>query len=295
MIRAANQKTPTESSWKTFMQLVRKLPDQYFLVRDDLVILDVSDSVLRDSSASKTEIVGQRFHPMSCSGGADSYRDHLCQMLKEGSVRDFEIRCTYNDTSRTFIFCGAQVLWEVERGTDLYVLVGRDVSDLAERAEKREFQALHDPLTGAFNRWYLDELLRREEHRGRRHDQPISFLIIDVDNFKSINDTYGHLVGDDILKSVSKKLRAAVRASDYVVRFGGDEFLVVMPESNGDVKTFQHRITTAMAASADDEPASPIRASVSIGAANWFPTGSRSISDVIKDADAAMYASRSAR
>jgi len=277
------------------MRLVGDLPDHYFLVSGDLVILDVSDSVFRDSCVTRDEVIGKIFHPLSHNSAGESCQARLRQFLTSGLARDIEICCMWNDTERTFTFCGARVSGSDENGAGLYLLVGRDVSDLAERAERREYQALHDPLTGVLNRWYLDELLRREEHRGRRHTHPISFLMIDVDHLKLINDTHGHLAGDEVLKWVSQKLHATVRESDYVVRFGGDEFLVVMPENNGEVEAVQHRITSAIATSSDDELRMPTPVTVSIGAASWFPNGPFSISDVIKKADSAMYESRSLR
>ena len=93
-------------------------------------------------------------------------------------------------------------------------------------------QAIRDPLTGAFNRGYLDETLQREMARAKRNHTPLSVMMIDVDHFKKINDTYGHKAGDYILKSVGKLLMKDSRACDCVCRFGGDEFAVLLPEMN---------------------------------------------------------------
>ncbi len=88
-----------------------------------------------------------------------------------------------------------------------------------------------DSLTGINNRHYFNEILRRETERVRRYKHTICLLMMDVDDFKSINDTYGHLTGDKVLCTIADILRSSVRESDLVARFGGDEFVIVMPFS----------------------------------------------------------------
>lgn len=99
-------------------------------------------------------------------------------------------------------------------------------------AELRE-QAIRDPLTGLYNRRFLDEVLRREIARAERYGHPISLILIDIDNFKELNDRYGHLVGDEALRRVARALRENIRRADYIFRWGGDEFCVILPETNG--------------------------------------------------------------
>jgi len=254
MVNVTKHRKPEGMPWTEFMHVVGHLPDHYFLVRSDLVILNASDSVVRDSSVARDQVVGKLFHPMAHVDHMDSFRERLRQTLRSGSARDVEICCTWNGSARTFLFCGARVSGIRANGGDSYLLVDRDISNFAEQSRTREYQALHDPLTGAFNRWYLDELLRREKHRGKRHAHSISFLMIDVDHLKLINDTHGHLAGDAALKWVSQKLLSTVRESDYVIRFGGDEFLIVMLENAGEVEAVQHRVLKAIATSSNDEP-----------------------------------------
>ena len=87
-----------------------------------------------------------------------------------------------------------------------------------------------DYLTGLYNRRYFDEALEREIDRARRYDRQLSLVILDVDRFKAINDTFGHVSGDKVLKAVAESMRKTVRAADLVFRFGGDEFAVLLPE-----------------------------------------------------------------
>jgi len=92
-------------------------------------------------------------------------------------------------------------------------------------------QAITDPLTGLYNRRYLEESLLRELSRARRHHTTIGIVLLDIDHFKSFNDTHGHLVGDQVLQSLGGFLKAHVRGSDIACRYGGEEFALIMPDS----------------------------------------------------------------
>jgi len=110
------------------------------------------------------------------------------------------------------------------------IIINYDVGLVAtDRAEART-----DPLTGVYNRRFLEEFLHREMTRSRRSRQPLSVLLLDLDGFKAFNDEFGHLEGDRVLAAVASSLRDAVRTTDVVARYGGDEFVVVLPNTPGD-------------------------------------------------------------
>jgi len=116
---------------------------------------------------------------------------------------------------------------------------GRLFYDLNLYSEEREKMvgelrrlATTDNLTGIHNRMKLELLLTAEVLRSRRYNRPLSVILIDVDKFKSVNDTYGHLVGDTVLKDIARLLKENIRESDYVGRWGGEEFLVINPETS---------------------------------------------------------------
>jgi two-component system cell cycle response regulator len=100
------------------------------------------------------------------------------------------------------------------------------------RAEVAQERAMTDALTGLLNRYGLQHVLAREHAETRRYNRPLSCLMIDLDNFKTINDTYGHTIGDLALRQVAGILSEAVRGSDTVFRYGGEEFLVLLPETD---------------------------------------------------------------
>jgi two-component system, cell cycle response regulator len=90
------------------------------------------------------------------------------------------------------------------------------------------FRASHNPLTSLFNRGVIMERLGREISRSRRERAPIAILLCDVDHFKSVNDTHGHLIGDVVLRDAARRLLFSVRSYDYLGRYGGEEFLIIL-------------------------------------------------------------------
>lgn len=98
--------------------------------------------------------------------------------------------------------------------------------------EKLRAEAIHDPLTGLFNRRYLEETLVRELHRARRRNSPLCLTMLDLDNFKRFNDSHGHDAGDVLLRELGQLMRAKLRKSDILCRYGGEEFVIVLPDSS---------------------------------------------------------------
>src|SRR5262249_3254383 len=101
-------------------------------------------------------------------------------------------------------------------------------------AEAYAHTAAIDPVSGVFNRRYFHVRLEEELQRSRRHDIPVALLMIDIDDFKAINDSFGHLAGDTVLKDVAENLRRSIRMFDVCARFGGEEFAIIMPGSGSD-------------------------------------------------------------
>ncbi len=107
-----------------------------------------------------------------------------------------------------------------------------EMNQLVSSDEQLKEMGIRDPLTGLFNRHYFNDVIRRELATARRYGAALSVLLADVDRFKEINDRKGHAVGDDVLKFVANYLTACVRETDYVFRWGGDEFLIVLPRTD---------------------------------------------------------------
>jgi diguanylate cyclase (GGDEF)-like protein len=119
-----------------------------------------------------------------------------------------------------------------ENQDDFFVISLTDITGLKEKSNLLEYQASHDSLTGLFNRNKFKEIFGKEVRRGIRYQNKLSLLLFDLDSFKVVNDTHGHPVGDEVLKEIAQIVLENVREHDTVVRWGGEEFLILLPETN---------------------------------------------------------------
>jgi diguanylate cyclase (GGDEF)-like protein len=150
-----------------------------------------------------------------------------------------------------------------------------------------------DALTGCRNRRFFDEVIEREIHRHRRYRIPLSMLFIDVDRFKAINDTLGHEAGDRVLERVAAFLIRNVREADYVFRWGGDEFLILISCREEEAARKGEELQAAFADS-PDAGALPPGVGLSLGAAE-VTNATVDIMDVVKAADTRMYENKKRR
>ncbi len=176
--------------------------------------------------------------------------------------------------------------------------------DISERTRaERELRALHeelrelsmrDPLTGLFNRRYLEVALERELIAAQRHAHPVSVIMGDLDHFKGVNDRYGHLAGDAVLRAFGELLKQHARGSDIYCRYGGEEFLLVLPQmALGPAVERAEQLRGAMASAAIAFADSLIAVTASFGVAT-FPGDGCSSDELIAAADRALYAAKAA-
>jgi len=185
-------------------------------------------------------------------------------------------------------FCGAIFVFVV---CSLSLRTTRDI--MQNYALKQE--NITDSLMGIFNRRYLDRRLKDETERALSYSQPLSIFLIDIDHFKLVNDNYGHQVGDLVLKNIAQLIKRSLRESDVLARFGGEEFVVILPRTQGSTSyTLAERIRHVVAdfqqvipRDSDNEPLS-INVTVSIGVAE-LNAQCKDCQCLIENADRALY------
>ena len=154
-------------------------------------------------------------------------------------------------------------------------------------------QALHDPLTGLYNRYYMEEYLEKELHRSRRSGKPVSIIMIDMDHFRDLNSLFGHPNVDQALSDVGNFLLHAIRAGDVACRYGGDEFLLILPEASLEIARERaeqlclgvHNVHVR----SEIRPPQPISFSVGIAS---FPIHGQSVTELLRAADAAVFSAK---
>ncbi len=177
----------------------------------------------------------------------------------------------------------------LHNGEPMRMIIVRDIRDRHAAQEHIRHLALHDSLTGLPNRVSLMEHLQHMIADARRRDSQLALLFIDLDHFKRVNDSLGHLAGDTLLQTVARRITETLRATDLVARFGGDEFIVLLPSTlqRMDVEEVCQKLLTAIEVpvNADDRL---ISVTPSLGI-SMFPHDGTTADELIKNADTAMY------
>jgi diguanylate cyclase (GGDEF)-like protein len=159
--------------------------------------------------------------------------------------------------------------------------------------ERLRNQALRDPLTGLYNRRYLEEVLELDFARSNRTGEPLSLIMADLDHFKTFNDTFGHDAGDYVLTQFAQVLTAEVRKGDVACRYGGEEFVVLVRGADIATATARARdiraATNSISTTFHGKPLGPV--TVSLGVAS-FPEHARAVQELLAAADAALYAAK---
>ena len=202
-----------------------------------------------------------------------------------------EVYLPYDEIAEQVAADTRQAIWRLVIGlVGLYAVLGLiswwTTRALGRHAAEREHQSLHDPLTGLGNR----ELFRRAAERAvERSGEPGALVLVDLDRFKEVNDTFGHHAGDELLQVVARRLRDSLRTDDVVARLGGDEFGILLPGESDRVATVEllGRVRDAVAEEMTiDDVTLTVDASFGVC---FFPADADTVEDLLKNADAAMY------
>jgi len=242
--------------------------------------IDQLVSILYDEIKQAIDINGIHFRidePMiRCTlGGIKKHK--ITYRLTTGKQNFGEITFSKN---RRF---SEEELFALESLMDLFIYPLRNALQYQEALN----HALTDPLTGVGNRMSLNQNLVREIDLSRRHDQDMCIMMIDIDNFKKINDNYGHGVGDNVLSAIVQDIQNTIRSSDALFRFGGEEFVVLLPQTCiSSTQIIAERIRTVIAANISIDGYDK-RVTACIGAASYEKD--MTMDELLNKADQAMY------
>jgi diguanylate cyclase (GGDEF)-like protein len=161
---------------------------------------------------------------------------------------------------------------------------------LIESKKEVERQAMYDALTGVLNHGAIIERLQAELDRAQRSGRDLSLIVADLDHFKSVNDNFGHLAGDQVLRDITQRMNEAVRKYDIVGRYGGEEFIVILPDCDKSVVlTVAERLRQSISAAPVEHDGQSMNITCSLGAAWGGGSESITANDLISRADAALY------
>ena len=276
------QSRALDQARRRFQQAFQSAPTGMALVRlDDGRIVDANQSLAEMLRRDVKELVGCTLREFTHPDDVRAAQPHRAR-LELGIVDSFRIDQRYRRRDGEFVWARTRVSTTEDDGVMLAITHIEDVTEQRRAAEQLRYAARHDELTGLPNRAYLIHLLQ-EKLTTSEIDQA-AVLFVDLDNFKTINDSLGHEVGDQLLQVVSERLRKALRDHDVLARFGGDEFIVIMSGEPIDVAERLRMATHKPVMVGEHE----LFVTASIGYCTNHTVG-MTPNDMLRDADAAMY------
>ncbi|MGM0832139.1 diguanylate cyclase [Halomonas qaidamensis] len=269
-----------------YPKLVHLMLDTVFVVDGDNHILFVSDACESLLGYRADELVGSLITNYMHPDDLSATRASIVRVMNGQHHVDFRNRYLRKDGSTVHILWSAR--WYKEE--EVRIGVARDVTALVQAEEELRFLAHHDPLTKLTNRSLFYDRLTTSISAARRHQNRLALLFLDINDFKLINDTYGHAVGDGVLCTVARRLESCLRETDTVARMGGDEFTVLLTDIQS-IKSVSQKIDqilTVMAKPLGAEFGEISMPSCSIGVA-CYPADGEDADTLLKHADNAMY------
>ncbi len=277
-----------QSNDKFVDNILSSMADALFIVNQHLQISRVNRAACELTGRTDEELLFTQFHLLNGESGFLNLSE-FAELAEKGSMSGVDGVCVAKDGTTTPISTSGSAIVGKKGVPDGFVFVVQDVTRRKKLQEQITHLAHHDPLTGLANRLLLRDRIEHALHLAFRTQDELAVLYIDVDDFKTINDSLGHSVGDKLLLCVAERIKETVRSSDTVARIGGDEFAILIerPSVEYSGKIVAERIERVL-----KKPVSidgrEVFVSVSIGVAEPI-TRNEKPEDLLRNADVAMY------
>ena len=273
---------------KRYENLVELSPDAILTVTDGVITYANKTALDLYRANDREQLVGKQYLDLVHEDSLGSSTARL-GVLRDHGQKQSSIEQKHQRLDGSVVHVELTSAPESPNGSDAMLIFARDIDERKRYQSELEHQATHDPLTGLPNRNSLTYRLSHAMASARRHDKKVAIAFIDLDNFKTINDHFGHGVGDEVLRVVAARLTETVRTTDTVVRLGGDEFVLLFTDLD-DVDVVTQLMNRALPAisrpisSAGTEVVLTCSAGVSI-----YPLDASDAETVLRNADQAMY------
>lgn len=276
--------------------IIDTVREPLIVLDDDLRVVSVNRSFYRVFKVKPEETLGQLIYDLgNKQWDIPKLRELLETILSRSTAfDDYEVQHDFTAIGRRTMLLNARQIEQRKGKPRIILLAIEDITVRKEMEQEIKRLAYHDPLTNLPNRMLLTDRLNMAKNLSDRNRKKLALMMLDLDNFKEINDTFGHHIGDILLQVVAKKLTDILRKEDTVARFGGDEFVLVLPDQK-DVQTAlkvaRKIINTFRNTVALEGHKIIISSSIGI---SIYPDHGENVETILKKADRAMYRAKQA-
>ncbi|MDR5899572.1 diguanylate cyclase [Halomonas vilamensis] len=277
-----------EKERETLIKALNQANDPVVITDEKEHIVFVNAAFEKLTGYHKEEVLGQTPAILNSGEQDAAFYRNLWQSLEKNQPFQARFINRRKDGSRYYVEQSIAPVQDEHGRCTHYISTSWQVDDIVEREKVLYAMASEDKLTGLLNRRAGDEALATAYRRWRDEHCPLSIIICDIDHFKHVNDTYGHLAGDRVIQHIAKALKEQVRPGDPVIRWGGEEFMVVIHAPQVTAVNLAERLRNAVSVLEDDEVG---RVTLSLGVAEVMP--GESVEQLLGRADGALYRAKS--
>jgi len=265
------------------------------------IITYVNDAFCKISGYSEEELLNKNHNIVRHTDMSPEAFKEMWQLLKQGKTWEGRIKNRKKDGSFYWVDATVSAIFDNKNEIIGYIAMRHDITDIVLLNEelikvqnKLKEQTIRDPLTNLYNRRYLQDIAQDLINIAKRDKTPLSIIILDIDKFKNINDSYGHAIGDDVIVLLSLILKKQTRLSDVVARIGGEEFIILLPNTNIDgALTIANLLReTVENESVEVDGGKNINFTISLGVDSIDSNSDKNIDGPMQRADRALYSAK---